>query len=598
MNERFLACFSAREWDAFAAILAEDITTEDRRRVVNAGVRRDRDAEIKDFRSAADLGVTHATSNTIATRGERLALTRCRYSHSDGDSAAFSAELLGIVEINADYRIEAWVTFDLEDFDAAIAELDARYLAGEAAAHAQTWSVITGGHAAVSRCELPPTTPDCESIDHRRGTAFAPGELVAYFRAGWDAGQEIRTYVEIVHRLSDLGAVCTHAGHGISHDGFDAEWRGSTLTIEGDLVNRCEVFDEADLEAAITRFDELHPQTRRLENTASRVAGRNEEHFTARNWDAMTEMLANDFSSDDRRRVVNAGVRRGRDAAVQDAHANADLGATDITSTVIATRGEHLVLHSAQYSSSTQRPEAFHVDVLNIYEIDADARIAASVTFDPDDFDAAIDELDARYLAGEAAAHAQTWSAVLRPYTAINRQELFATTPDWVNVDHRRGATFAPGDANAYVRASLDDGAGSIYVETVHRLGDLGAVVTWAATGTTQEGFDAEWRGIHVLTVDGDLISRFEVFDEADLQAALARFDELQPPTRRLENAASRAIERYSEHFAARDWDALAQILAADISVDDRRRVVSAGIRHGRDADIATLGDCRRDSRT
>ena len=98
MNERLLACVSAREWEAVAAILTEDITTEDRRRVVNAGVRRNRDAEIKDFRSAADLGVTHATSNTIATRGERLALTRSRYSHSDEDSEAFSAELLGIVK--------------------------------------------------------------------------------------------------------------------------------------------------------------------------------------------------------------------------------------------------------------------------------------------------------------------------------------------------------------------------------------------------------------------------------------------------------------------------------------------------------------------
>ncbi len=74
----FWLTFAARDWDAFADILAEDITTEDRRRAVNAGVRQDRDAEIRDFRSAADLGVTHATSNTIATRGERLVLTRAR----------------------------------------------------------------------------------------------------------------------------------------------------------------------------------------------------------------------------------------------------------------------------------------------------------------------------------------------------------------------------------------------------------------------------------------------------------------------------------------------------------------------------------------
>ena len=33
--------------------------------------------------------------------------------------------------------------------------------------------------------------------------------------------------------------------------------------------------------------------------------------------------------------------------------------------------------------------------------------------------------------------------------------------------------------------------------------------------------------GIDVFTVEGDLINRVEVFDEADLDAALARFEEL-----------------------------------------------------------------------
>ena len=67
----------------------------------------------------------------------------------------------------------------------------------------------------------------------------------------------------------------------------------------------------------------------------------------------------------------------------------------------------------------------------------------------------------------------------------------------------------------------------SIYIEAVHRLSDLGAVVTHVAHGTSHEGFDAEWRMIELLTVDGDLINRCELFDEADLDAALARFDEL-----------------------------------------------------------------------
>ena len=85
----------------------------------------------------------------------------------------------------------------------------------------------------------------------------------------------------------------------------------------------------------------------------------------------------------------------------------------------------------------------------------------------------------------------------------------------------------------------------SSYVETVHRLSDLGAVVTQVAHGTSQEGFDAEWRMIQLLTVEGDLINRCEVFDEADLDAALARFDELSRPAPQLENDASRAYERF-----------------------------------------------------
>ena len=122
----------------------------------------------------------------------------------------------------------------------------------------------------------------------------------------------------------------------------------------------------------------------------------------------MAEMLADDFSSDDRRRVVNAGVRHGRDAAIANMRAIADIGFTNVTSTVIATRGERLALTRARYSGRDQGPEAFHAEALGIVEIDADERIAAIVAFDLDDIDAAFEELDARYLAGEAAPPTRT----------------------------------------------------------------------------------------------------------------------------------------------------------------------------------------------
>ena len=478
------------------------------------------------------LGFTHITSVVIATRGERLVLTRHRYSgRGRRVRGVRRRDALAVVEINVDEQIAAIVMFDLDDFDAAIAELDARYLAGEAAAYSRTWSVIAGGHAALNRHELPPTTPDCVSIDHRRGAAFAPGDLIEYFRAGWELGQDVRIYVEVVHRLSELGAVCTHAGHGVSHEGFDAEWHGvDLLTVEGDMVNRCEAFDDADLDAALARFEQLSRPTPRLENTASRANARFIACVTARDWDTIASILADDHYSDDRRRVTGAGTRRGRDADIENIQVLIDLGAT-ITAEVIATRGDRLVLTRTRASfDQQQQRQGFLAEVLTLVETDLDGRIAAIIALDLEDIEAAIEELDARYLAGEAAAHGRTWSAISGSYAAINRHELPLTTPDCVNIDRRREIAMGVGDLIAYIGAGPDrDHDYKVYVEAVHRLTDPGAVVTYAAYETSQEGFDAEWRGIAVLTVEGDMVSRTEVFDEADLDAAHREVRSTQP---------------------------------------------------------------------
>ena len=584
VNERFLACFADRDWDAMADALADDHFSEDRRRVVNADLHRGRDAELENFRSAAEVGCTHATSNALAARGERLALARARYEGPEG----FHVDLLQIVEIDTDERIAAFITFDPDDFESAIAELDGRYLGGEASAHAHTWSLITAAFTAINRHELPKLMPDWVNIDHRRGASFATGAMTAYLHDLWNDAPDINVYSEVVHRLSNVGAVITQAAHGTSQQGFQAEWREiGIFTFDGNLLSHYELFDEADLATALAKFEQLSRPAPQLENAASQAVQRYAAAFAARDWDALAKVLADDISVDDRRRVVNAGIRRGRGAEIANLQATADAGFAHLMFIAIATRGDRLIL--AGSSGRGAESGEFQSNALGIAEINSDNQIAAIVVFDSDDFEAAITELDARYLAGEAADHAETWSAVLQPYTAINRRELFATTPDWVNIDHRQAAAFAPGEADAYVRESLDDGTGSIYVETVHQLGAVGAVVTWTATGTTQEGFDAEWRGIHVLTVDGDLLSRFEVFDEADLDTALTKFGQLSRPVSQLTNAASGVAERSLAQFAARNWDAMADMLADNFSQDDRRRVVGAGFRHGRDAQIADM---------
>jgi len=588
--DRYAAHFANRDWDAMAEILADDIVTDDRRRVVNAGIRHGRDVQIADMRAAAEVGSGHISLSVIATRGQRLALSCVRSWNKGLRPEEYGAEMLGIVEIDADERITALVAFDFDDLKSAFEELDSRYLAGEAAAHSRTWSVIARTYAAFNRRELPPTTSDWVNIDHRRVTSFAPGDTTAYLRATWDMAPDVKIHIEAVHRLSDIGGVVTHAAHGTSEEGFDAEWREITvLTVDGDLINRAEIFDEADIDAALARFDELNRPAPQLENAASQVYERIMAYFAARDWDAIKEILAEYISTEDRRRVVNAGLRQGRDAVIAEVSAIAAVGVTKLASEVIATRGGHLVL-SRGWASVDQLPESFRSDLLDIVEIDADERVVARVVFDPEDIDAAFAELDARYLAGEAAAHSHTWSVVAQAFAALNRRELPATTPDWVTIDHQRGTAFPPGHLTPYIRAAWDDTPDICYrIEAVHRLSNLGAIITATASGSSQEGFHAEWRGIGIMTVEGDLINRFENFDESDIDAALARFEELHTPAPQLENAASQTYERYRRYFAVRNWAAMAELLTADTCVDDHRRVVNAEIRRGRDAEIANM---------
>jgi hypothetical protein len=526
----------------------------------------------------------------IAIRGHRLGLTRDRWRDTDEADRPITVESLTLTEVTRDELAHHTLVFDPDDIDAAFEELDARYLAGEAAPHAHAWSVIAEAYASIRRHELPPAMSGCVNVDHRGAAAFAPGELVAWIRAGLEIDQTFGPHMEVVHRLTNRGAVVTYAAEGTSPEGFDAEWREISLSIvDGDMISRCELYDAADVDAALARFDELSRPAPRLENAASQVTERLWAHFMAREWDAVARQMAQNVAADDRRRVVNSGALDGRDSVIAALSALAEVGVKHVTSEVIAIRGERLVL-SRTRSAGSERPEAFHVDALDIFEIDAHERIASHVAFDLDDVDAAFAELECRYVAGEAAAHSHTFSLIARAFAAINRRELPKLTPDWVNIDHRRGIAFEPGDMTEFIRAIWDDTPDvNVYIEAVHRLSDRGAVVTQAATGTSQQGFAAEWRAINISTVDGDLINRCELYDDADLDAALTRFDELSRSAPRLRNAACRAGDRYLERFAAHDWNAMAEMLADDFSSDDRRRVVGAGVRHGQDAEIASM---------
>ena len=196
------------------------------------------------------------------------------------------------------------------------------------------------------------------------------------------------------------------------------------MTVEGDMINRAEFFDDTDIDAAIARFDELSRPAQRLENAASRVVERYLADFATHDWDAMAELLAENFLGDDRRHVVNDGGRSGRDAEIANVRVIAEIGCADITSIPHRYPGRPSRPLPVTLPPGPIGPEPLVIDTIDVVEINADNQIAAQIAFDPDDIDAAFEELDARYLAGEAAPYAQTWSAVAEAYACVRRGEL------------------------------------------------------------------------------------------------------------------------------------------------------------------------------
>jgi class 3 adenylate cyclase len=588
VDDRLITLFSGDRLDEVESLFTQDTRHDDRR----PGLRREsigRATQVDNIRAIGVLGVSVA-KRTLALRGDRLCLSHIRFEELNTVPAAFFAEMLEITEADVDGLIAAKAVFDLDDFDAATADLDARYLAGEGAAHADTWQLIVESYATLNRREIPATTADWVNIDHRRGTPFAPGDLIPFVHASWEDMTDIRIYIAAVHRLTASAAVVTTATHGTSREGFDAEWREvGVLMFEGDRFSRCEMYDEDDLDVALARFDELTRPTTRPENAASRIVERYLAWFASRDWGAMGDALAPEVLTDDRRRVVNAGVRVGRDSEIANVQAFAALGCTRMTSIPVATRGERLLLTKLDFSISGWG-ESMNNMAMVVIETNAGDQMVSAVMFECDDIDAAFAELEARYLAGEGSEHTEAWSLIAETFAAANRHQWPPTTPDWVNIDHRRVTTIEAGDLTESFNAAFDVVPDlRVYVEAVHRLSDHAAVVTYAASGTSKDGFGAEWREIALMSIEGDKFSRNELFDGSDLDIALVTFDELSRQQTQLENDATRMSDRLRALFEVRDWSALSELYAEDVSADDRRRVIGGGARSGRDAEIANL---------
>ena len=149
----------------------------------------------------------------------------------------------------------------------------------------------------------------------------------------WDLTPDISIYTETVHRLSELGAVVTHISHGDLARGLRRR-----VADDRHLHGRRR---SASAAAKCSTRQTSTPRSRGSKNCSRRHRGWKTRQakrmsglhacFAARDWDAMAEVSADDIFHDDRRRVVGAGLREGRDAVIAECAALAEIGVKRIT---------------------------------------------------------------------------------------------------------------------------------------------------------------------------------------------------------------------------------------------------------------------------
>jgi hypothetical protein len=119
------AAFIRRDWESFRAGLGETFTVDDRRRT--AAVRFDEEQSIATLRYAFDLPGLEWHRPVVATRGDRLVLTRDELvAMLETNAIDYESASLTLVELDPDGLVGRHTVFEPDDLLAAVTELDAR----------------------------------------------------------------------------------------------------------------------------------------------------------------------------------------------------------------------------------------------------------------------------------------------------------------------------------------------------------------------------------------------------------------------------------------------------------------------------------------
>jgi ketosteroid isomerase-like protein len=583
------ALVQERDMERFYALHAEPFELHDRRAGLRHVVRGLH--QIQGYVEASfDVGMRDFRHlETIAIRGDRIALTRRLYVSSI-DGAVAEAEWLVIDEVDADGRVVRAVVFDPLDVEAALDELDDRYVESGGAypdvvrwsarlsafGNRQDWSGFRGMIA-----------DDCVVVDHRpasMGELAGPDAWLEGFRTLLDLLVRFRLFVAAYHALGSDRFVAQFTLDAEADDVGPVEFSYlAAVHVSDGKMRAFEYFPVDRLEDALARVDVFDAGLRSRdghagepENAAVRRRREMDEVAASGDWDALAACMSEDAVFEDRRAGLGSRIE-GRDAVVAHTRIIAEGVVAELE--VLATRGDRLLLAKRSLAIG-----GFDIDVLAVHEFDEGMRQRRTVLFDADDAAAAFSELDGCYADAESAPFGHVVRLNRDTTAMINARDWESygsrATDDFVLVDHRPASL---GELD--IERLLDSQRTlvelipdlRIHLSRYHAIDTDRWVSEIVAVAHTADGAPLDLTFLNVGKLRGEKVCRTEFFPLEQLERAMARFDELggTQPSGHLTNLAARTARVFVDANMRRDWDAVGAVFTDDTTFDDFR----AGLR-------------------
>ncbi len=567
--------FNSQDWGRFTAFLAEDAVIDDRR--LGGYGRVDRESYVAYERAILEIGpdVTYkpyfdhvdASTPHASLFVGRIGGTR--------DGGPFEMPLVALGQFDAEGRITALTTFDMDDLDTARAEyarltqppvVDRFENAATRAAqrfqeqqNAQDWQAF-----------LATVPPDLVCQDRRPGFArdYVGEDALSFYQAAFRL-DEVRLDREVVATRGESLALERSVAR--FRDGVAGPAEVACLgVIETDAQGRVAtqvLFDVDDITGA---FDELDARYVELGGADMRAA---RDAFNSRDWERYAAFLPEDAAIDDRRTTTGYG-QLDRDGFVAYERTILDV-APDVTlriDHVVAETRATLVVGAI---SGTHEGGPFEVPYISLGQSAPDGRTTAITFFDIDDLGAARAEYErltkpSRVDVFENAAT----RAARRLHDAMHAKDWHAfvtrLAPNFEYSDRRAGLATDYIGENALAAHRI-----AFEIDEVRNVRHIVAtrgesLALYHVLTTIRDGASgpAEMEGLGVIEVGADdRVVAQVLFDADDMTGAV---DELDARYVELGGLDARAAR---EAFNTRDWDRYASFLPEDGSMDDRRTV-------------------------